>query len=394
MAQSAYNFENDASVNVVRDSYLDYLEAGAKGYTAAALLRRDLSGLDHIRQTSRVRKQIQLTQEVSLRKHQPMAFAAVLMSGGARFSTRMADFDRWYPGTYLQRLREVRVEVHTADGVSPVRGYLTNGGVSYVRFLDVGNHVEIDGRDVFAEPDPELAKLCYKRRRRHHAVETMAFPQMAGALADARDVDRQSEERNHFENCGLESVWSLELLPDQAIEFAKITDIRLVFQYDAHFDANLRRVTEAKRHTGRHETAMVSARQVTTELGGAFDPAGTVTVPVSAYSFEAPQVPKIIEKVGLFIRPRGTPLLAGVAGVRLSYNGDGPIEVRTNEMGVVATALDRPAGDNTAALESMVVGKSVVGEWRVELTDLPEGMSADEVDDVLLMVNYAYAPAS
>jgi len=323
-----------------------------------------------------------------------MAFAAVLMSGGARFSTRMADFDRWYPGTYLQRLREVRVEVRTADGVSPVRGYLTNGGVSYVRFLDVGNHVEIDGRDVFAEPDPELAKLRYKRRRRRHAVETMAFPQMAGALADARDVDRQSEERNHFENCGLESVWSLELLPDQAIEFAKITDIRLVFQYDAHFDANLRRVTEAKRHTGRHETAMVSARQVTTELGGAFDPAGTVTVPVSAYSFEAPQVPKIIEKVGLFIRPRGTPLLAGAAGMRLSYNGDGPIEVRTNEMGVVATALDRPAGDNTAALESMVVGKSVVGEWRVELTDLPEGMSADEVDDVLLMVNYAYAPAS
>ncbi|MFC9330777.1 hypothetical protein [Kitasatospora sp. NPDC057015] len=394
MAQASYNFENDTAVALIRDSHTDYIEPETRGYTAAAALRRDLDGIDYIRQTARTRKEIQLTQVVSLRKHQPMTFAALLMSGAAQFSTRLEDFDRWYPGTYLQRLREVRVEVVLAPGADSgqIRGYLTNAGVSYVRFSDIGNKTAIDNRDIFAETDPDLVKLCYKRRRRHHAVETKAFPQMSSPLADARDIALQTEERNHFENCGLETTWSLELLPDQQLNLAQIEDVRLHFQYGAYFDPSLKRVTEAKRYLDRHETALVSARQLFGNLGRQLDLTAPVEMSVSAYQFEAPQVPKTIDKVAVMVRPKGSPLLAGKAGLRISFEQSTPVEMETNEMGLIATSSTRPAGTGTDELQTLVAGKSVTGLWTVEVTSLPDGLTVADIDDLLLIVNYTYQP--
>src|SRR6185295_16133031 len=101
----------DTQINVIAASHTDYLDEDARGYTAAALLRRDLDGLDHVRITGQTRKRMQLTQIVSLSKHYPTSFASFLATGNARFATRLADFDHWFPGTYMQRLKEVSVEV-------------------------------------------------------------------------------------------------------------------------------------------------------------------------------------------------------------------------------------------------------------------------------------------
>jgi len=136
----------------------------------------------------------------------------------------------------------------------------------------------------------------------------------------------------------------------------------------------------------RHETALISLRKLVLDTGGVFDTAG----PMTAYQFEAPQQPKTINKIGLFVRPKATPLLPGTAGVRLSYNGAAPVDARTNEIGVLATA-SLTGGTGAAGLDTMTGGKSVVGEWKIELTDLPDGMTRDDVDDVLLLVNYTYA---
>jgi hypothetical protein len=105
LAQDAFNFERDAEFALVKDAYYD---PDRKGYTAAETLLHDLGGLDHIDLTGRTQKALQLTQMVSLKKHQPMSFLALAMTGRARFTTELAAFDRWYPGTYLQRIKEVR----------------------------------------------------------------------------------------------------------------------------------------------------------------------------------------------------------------------------------------------------------------------------------------------
>ena len=41
----------------------------------------------------------------------PMSYHYILVAGCARFMTSMKDFDRWFPGTYMQRIKEVRVEI-------------------------------------------------------------------------------------------------------------------------------------------------------------------------------------------------------------------------------------------------------------------------------------------
>jgi hypothetical protein len=63
-AQDAYNAEHDMKINIIAASHSDYLDEGARGYTAAAVLNRDLDGLEHIRITGHTRKHMQLNQSV------------------------------------------------------------------------------------------------------------------------------------------------------------------------------------------------------------------------------------------------------------------------------------------------------------------------------------------
>ena len=390
MAQDAFNAETDSRINVVAPSHADYLDQDARGYTAAALLQRDLDAVEHIRITSRTRKTLQLSQAVSLRKHYPSAFGAILLSGHARFATKIAEFDRWYPGMYMQRLQEVQVEVVVDDVVTPVRGYLSNDGTSLVRFPDHGNKVVVDGRDVFNEPDRALRQLCFKRRRRHHSVETMAFPAFTSPLADARAQDLQRQERNVFEGCGLETTWHLELLPEQQLDMARIGDVRIHFQFEAMFDAALKQVVEQQRYRDRTETALLSVRELLRDAGAGVDFSQPVTVNVNAFRFEAPHLDKPLVDVGIMLRHRQLPLLDGAATLRVGYDGAAPVAVETSGQGIVATSPGQPAGTDTAALQAMIDGKTVAGAWTIEIASLPPGMQAADIDDVLLMLRYTF----
>jgi hypothetical protein len=390
MAQDAFNAETDSRINVVGPSHADYLDQDARGYTAAAMLQRDLDAVEHIRITSRTRKSVQLSQVVSLRKHYPSAFGAILLSGHARFSTRIAEFDRWYPGMYMQRLQEVKVEV-LVDGVAtPVRGYLSNDGTSLVRFPDHGNKVQVDGRDVFNEPDPALRQLCFKRRRRHHSVDTMAFPHFASPLADARAQDLQREERNVFEGCGLETTWHLEILPDQQVDLARITDVRIDFGFEAMFDAALKQVVEKQRYRDRIETALLSVRELVQGAGGIVDFSQPLKIDVNAFRFEAPHLDKPLVDVGIMLRHRQAPLLDGAATLRVGVGGAAPVELVTSGQGIVATSPGQPAGTNTAALQAMIDGQSVAGAWFIEIASLPAGVQAADIGDMLLMLRYTF----
>jgi len=390
MAQDAFNAETDSRINVVGPSHADYLDQDARGYTAAAMLQRDLDAVEHIRITSRTRKSVQLNQAVSLRKHYPSAFGAILLSGHARFSTRIAEFDRWYPGMYMQRLQEVRVEV-VVDGVAtPVRGYLSNDGTSLVRFPDPGNKVHVDGRDIFNEPDPALRQLCFKRRRRHHSVDTMAFPRFASPLADARAQELQREEHNVFEGCGLETTWHIEILPDQQLDLARISDVRIDFLFDAMFDAALKQVVEKQRYRDRTETALLSVRELVQDAGGIVDFSQPVKVDVSAFRFEAPHLEKPLLDVGIMVRHRLMPLLEGAATLRVGVDGAALVELVTTGQGIVATSPGQPAGTNTAALQAMIDDKTAAGTWVIEIANLPAGVQPADIDDILLMLRYTF----
>ena len=388
LAQTAFNFERDQDVRLIKDAYLD---PSLKGYTAAETLLADLGGLDHIELTGRTQKPLQLSQMVSLRKHSPLSFIALSATRTARFTTTLADFDRWYPGTYLQRVKEVRVEVLVDGEAVPARGYLSNDGVSLVRFVDSRNDRPVDNLRVFAEPDPDIAKLCYKRLQRRRHVDTMAFPAFVSDLYDARQRSLQERERNVFENVGLESTWLLELLPDQPFDLGRIADVRIWFQYEALLDDTLKRLLEAKQRVGRREMLALPIGERLRAAGATVDFAAPLAFETTRDLFEGPSVDKTILNAGVAVRLKDGRKPGGPIEVQLAFDGATPVTVTTTDSGVAATAPDHPAGGGLAALATMVHGKSVKGSWTAQITDTPAGVSTADVDELFLLLYCEYA---
>lgn len=389
LAEDAFNFERDTDLHLIREAYFD---KDRKDYTAAETLLRDLDGLDYVDVTGRARKTMQLSHTVSLRKHYPLSFLTLRLTGGARFVTELREFDRWFPGTHQQRIKEIRVEVLVEGQPVPARGYFSNDGVSLVRFQDTSNKRPIDNVHVFPEPDGDIARLCYKRFQRRRHVDTMAFPDFNSYLHEDRMRGLQERERNFFENVGLESTWIIEFLPDQTVNLAKLTDVRIHFQYEALFDDNLKRLLEKKRYTDRQEVATVSVKQALAEQGQPADFTGPVSFRAPIHHLDAPAVAGRIVHVGLIVKPKSQPRLESPAALDVGYDGATPVHVVTDEHGRVATATDFPTGDGVTELESMASGKGLDKVWSLQVTSLPAGLDADAVDDILLLLNYEYGP--
>jgi hypothetical protein len=390
LAQNAFNFERDSDVALIRDTYAD---PDRKGYTAAESLLHDLSGLDHIDLTGRTQKAMQLSYMVSLQKHHPVALLGLAATGKAYFTTSMEDFDRSYPGAYLQRIKEIRVEALIDGEIVPARGYISNDGISLVRFADSEGKRPIDNTRVFAEPDPDIAKLCYKRLQRRRQVDTMAFPEFTSYLHEDRMRHIQDRERNFFENIGLESGWTIELLPSQPFDLSKISDIRVWFQVEALFDENLKRILDQKRYKGRREMAAVPVGKTLRDRGEAPDFASELTFNTSRALFEVPAFEKTIVNAGMLVRLKEGREMGGEAEIELAYNGGGAVTLTTDDHGVVATADNHPAGDGLDDLAAAVHGKTVEATWTVRLADLPAGVSTNDVDELFLLLNCEYAAA-
>lgn len=388
LAQDAFNFERDMELNLIRDAYFD---KDRKDYTAAETLLRDLDGLDYIDVTGRTQKAMQLNHVVSFRKHYPASFVTLRLTGGTRFTTALKEFDRWFPGTHLQRIKEIRVEVLVEGKTAPVRGYLSNDGVSMVRFQDAGNKRGVDGVHVFAEPDADIAKLCYKRLQRRRHVDTMAFPDFDSYLHEDRMRKLQDKERNFFENVGLESTWNIEFLPEQPVDISKLTDVLIHFQYEALFDENLKRILEKKRYTGRREMSAIPIKKTLADEGKPVDFADTVLFVAPVHRLEAPVLERKIVNVGFIVKPKEGPHLNGAAELDVSYDGATPAHLVTNDKGVVATSADHPVGTGLAELEAMAHGKGLDKVWTIKIAALPGGLSADAIDDAFLLLNYEYA---
>ena len=388
LAQNAFNFERDADTHLIKDAYYD---ASLKGYTAAETLAYDLGGLDHVDLTGRTKKAMQLSHVVSLRKHSPLSFLALTVTRIGRFTTTLQDFDRWYPGTYLQRIKEVRVEVLIDDVVAPARGYISNDGVSLVRFADPGNTRPIDDIRVFAEADPDIARLCYKRLQRRRHVDTMAFPAFESRLHDDRMRKLQGRERNFFENVGLESTWLVELLPDQPFDLSRVSDIRVWFEYEALFDENLKRVLEPKRYAGRREMVAPPIGRLLRQNGGTVNFASTLTFKTPRDLFEAPAIEKKIVNAGFGVRLKDGRRLNNPAKLAVSFQNATPVVVTTTADGIVATASDHPAGSGLSQLAAMVHGKNVDGTWTVRVVSLPSGVVTDDIDELFLLLRCEFA---
>ena len=216
--QSAYNFENDVNLHVIRP---DYTSSEVHGLLAADTLMADIQSFTYDLITSTAPKPQPLKQTISLSERYAFEFETQLRrTGSMDFQTDLDDFDSVYPGTYAGRIEHVEV---TVDGIIPARGVsgaLTNAGISSYR-------------------TPSASGGTPKQRVQNRETQIISdFDVRADALVDSPD-HRQT---GIFQGAGLASTWTLSLPKDvnQQLDFNTLVDVRLTFTYRARFDPDLR----------------------------------------------------------------------------------------------------------------------------------------------------------
>lgn len=367
--QSAYNFENDVALQVIRP---DYTSSEVHGLLAADTLMADIQSFTYDLITSTAPKQQPIKQTVSLSQRYPFLFETQLRrTGTMAFQTNLDDFDSVFPGTYAGRIERVEVAV---DGIIPaagVSGSLTNAGISQFR-------------------TPSASGGTVKQRVQK--AETMIvsdFDVRSDALVDSPD----RRQLGIFEGAGLASAWTLSLPKDvnQQFDFNALVDVRLTFTYRARFDPDLRAtvLADLASRPGIHSRRRpFPVRWVFADAFFRFYSTGVLDFALGAGDFALTERNPVLTDASLVV---ATTPGSRAQGIKL--------KVTLPSSAVVAATTDVDGIVQTAALATAVTGQSALGAYRVELdaADNPGWVSGgtlalDAVDNIALVIGYAFTP--
>ena len=367
--QSAYNFENDVDLHVIRP---DYTSSEVHGLLAADTLMADIQSFTYDTITSTAPKLQPLKQTISLSQRYPFLFETQLRrTGTMSFQTDLDDFDSVYPGTYAGRVEHVEVAV---DGIIPatgVSGALTNAGISQFR-------------------TPSGSSGTMKQRVQNSETQIISdFDVRADALVDTPD----RRQRGIFEGAGLASSWVLSLPKDvnKQLDFNALVDVRLTFTYRARFDPDLRAtvLTELASRPGIHSRQRpFPLRWVFADSFFSFYSTGVLTCALTAGDFALTEKDPVLTDVSLVVAT--TPgSKAPAITLKVTLPSSAPVTATTDADGVV----------QAAALATAVTGQSAIGQYSLELdaADNPSWVSEgalalDPIDNIGLVLGYSYTP--
>jgi len=367
--QSAYNFENDVDLQVIRP---DYTSSEVHGLLAADTLMADIQSFTYDTITSTAPKLQPLKQTISLSQRYPFLFETQLRrTGTMSFQTDLDDFDSAYPGTYAGRVEHVEVAV---DGIIPatgVSGALTNAGISQFR-------------------TPSGSGGTMKQRVQNSETQIISdFDVRADALVDTPD----RRQRGIFEGAGLASSWVLSLPKDvnTQLDFNALVDVRLTFTYRARFDPNLRAtvLTELASRPGIHNRQRpFPLRWVFADSFFSFYSTGVLTCALTAGDFALTEKDPVLTDVSLVVATTPGSKAPGIT-LKVTLPSSAPTTATTDADGVV----------QAAALATAVTGQSAIGQYSLELdaADNPSWVSdgalaLDPIDNIGLVLGYSYTP--
>ncbi len=368
--QSAYNFENDVDLQVIR---ADYTSSEVHGLLAADTLMADIQSFTYDLVTSTAPKQQPLKQTISLSQRYPFQFEAQLRrTGSMDFQTDLDDFDAVYPGTYAGRIEHVEIAV---DGIIPARGVsgsLTNAGISRYR-------------------TPSASGGTAKQRVQNRETQIISdFDVRADALVDSPDR-RQS---GIFQGAGLASTWTLALPKDvnQQLDFNTLVDVRLTVTYRARFDPDLRTsvLAELASRPGVHTRQRpFPLRWVFADAFFRFYSTGVLDFSLTAGDFALTETDPVLTDASLVVATTPGSRAQGITLQVSVPTAAHPISATTDADGVVQTTALAPA----------VTGQSALGTYRIAMTaaDNPDWVSAgapalDDIDNIALVIGYSFTP--
>jgi tetratricopeptide (TPR) repeat protein len=153
LAERALAFEQDTTVRIIR---LNYFPQTLQGLTGADLLQTDLAELEAFR-LSGLQQTVPVRRAFSLAFDFPLAFGQLKKTGACIFATQESTFQQAYPGTYGYRLQAVSITAAGLNVLAPVRGLLSNLGVSTLSRSDGKTHCLLRNQDALP-----LSAACNK----------------------------------------------------------------------------------------------------------------------------------------------------------------------------------------------------------------------------------------
>lgn len=212
LAERALAYEHNTTVDLVRTDYFPVARGGAGG---ADQLRLDLANLQ-IRHLESVRELVPVKHTISLARDLPLQFAQLRATGRCRFQTLEAAVRAAYPGTYGHRVMAVTPRVLQAAGTAPVRGLLSNTGVS-----------QIGAPDGTMEPSVRPA-------------DALPISEFDLGTADREIYGLPGSALMQFEGGGFQSQWTLEFPAAANLPGMRdVVDVLVTFDLRAQYTSAL-----------------------------------------------------------------------------------------------------------------------------------------------------------
>ncbi len=371
LMQAAYNFEMDADLDVIRNIYAT--GTNLNGLLGADSLLSDINYFTYHYITQTKSKEIPVKEIISIAESYPFSLFEFRRTGEINFETKLEDFDRRYPGSYMRKIKAVEVYIEgivSADGIS---GYLHNSGVSLYRTRDNNEKVRIQPR--------ETALLSS-----HNLKQDVA-------------VFRPSQEKyGVFEGSGVATAWSLGIPRDaNDLNYDAVSDIKLVIYYDAFHNQLLEETVRAALPDTGEWARTFSTRINYPDAFFFLLDQGSTTVDITRHDFPYNQLnPEILRFAIYVITEEGQ----SAQGIHLSINNEAGAHAAQVQTGADGTVSSDP--DDAANLLNVFHGDGSIDNWTISLNseanaglfhEEPEGSGVTRVrglKDIVLAIDYRY----
>jgi hypothetical protein len=208
LAERALSYEQNADI---RTMLMDYYPAQQQGAGGADRLQLDLAVLE-AQHLNGLRETIPVKYTLSLARDFPLQFAQLLTTGQCTFQTAEKPLQQAYPGTYAYRIIAVTPTLTQVAARSPVRGLLSNSGISQISASDGSRNLSVRPADALPISEFNLGTTD---------IQIWGLP--GGTLMQ-------------FEGSGVETVWKLEFpAPANPSGLTGVADVLITMDLRAQF---------------------------------------------------------------------------------------------------------------------------------------------------------------
>jgi hypothetical protein len=221
LAEQAYEFEADKSMNVIR---FDYDQSVVGDFLAADFLLRDLDTLEQDLIVNQRLGQQEVRYVLSMARDFPEALQELRAGGVTTFGLPLEQLERRFPG--LHNIRIGAVDILPLALMDPTRFSLelTYMGSSQVR---------LKGQP--GAPDP------WPKQFRTRGPETTIFSGLSRQEASAVFPFASTGQRNAFEGLGASSAWQIDMsMQDNQVVPGTLADLLITFTLSGYYDSDLR----------------------------------------------------------------------------------------------------------------------------------------------------------